>query len=38
MKVITYGSYKQILNSLHTIEVNLRSKTQNKQSIVYLCT
>ena len=26
----------QILNSLHTIEVNLRSTTLNRQSIVYL--
>ena len=28
IKIITYDSYKQILNSLHTIEVHLRSTTQ----------
>ena len=36
IKIITYDSYKQILNSLQTIEVNLRSTTPNRQSVVYL--
>ena len=42
IKFIIYDSCKQILNSLHTIEVNLRSTTPNRQSIVivhrpYIC-
>ena len=36
IKIIAYDSCKQILNSLQTIEVNLRSTAPNRQSIVYL--
>ena len=33
IKIIAYDSCKQILNSLQTIEVNLRSTAPNRQSI-----
>ena len=36
IKIITYDSCKQILNSMHVIELNVRSKTPNRQFIVYI--